>query len=429
MHRLPLVVLIGLLATGIPAAEITTSFRSLTESEVQGWIHQENYGGAIRVIRKAMKESPNPDLAYAYLYCLYRDGQYNRFRRMLRRPLYQAQAERPEGAILVGLNFWRLGNTDAALQTWAGSSAFEGDPERAWHCLYAAILSADRRERTGFMTNLMRTPGISPFARSMIHGLFDIARDQLESAEKQLIAAWKLAPENTVGPRALRYVYRQTGQRKEAESVTAWLEEHLDTTHDNTYNNSVTVADRVVSPHQSLSSGSNAPLYRLPWVAGKDFFCPSHQARLVTPHQGRGKFGLDFMMPRRSLILAARGGTVVDLDDSPYSHGGREFDTFILIDHGDGTFARYWHIGGGTALVHEGDIVRRGDRLALSGRTGRSQSRHLHFEVLERAKYRWSAPRIYRRWNTVQIDFAETFGLPPDQIPGHWLTSRNALIQ
>ncbi|MDZ7857467.1 M23 family metallopeptidase [Sphaerotilus sp.] len=84
--------------------------------------------------------------------------------------------------------------------------------------------------------------------------------------------------------------------------------------------------------------------------------------------------GLDFAAPTGTPIRAAAGGRVLEADrDGAYGLS-------LQIDHGNGLVTRYAHAS--QILVKPGEVVRRGQEVALVGSTGRSTGPHLHFEVL-----------------------------------------------
>jgi len=60
---------------------------------------------------------------------------------------------------------------------------------------------------------------------------------------------------------------------------------------------------------------------------------------------------------------------------------GAGWGNHVVINHGDGIFARYAHLRPGYIGVFVGMEVRRGDPMAVMGNSGRSEVRHLHFEL------------------------------------------------
>jgi len=93
-------------------------------------------------------------------------------------------------------------------------------------------------------------------------------------------------------------------------------------------------------------------------------------------------FAFDFLMPRRTRVLAARAGTVVAVaDGSPEGVPWQEdAGNDVMVLHSDGTWAVYAHLEAGIP-VKVGQKVKRGEFLAYSGNTGYSQTPHLHFGV------------------------------------------------
>lgn len=84
--------------------------------------------------------------------------------------------------------------------------------------------------------------------------------------------------------------------------------------------------------------------------------------------------GLDFQAPPGTPILAAAGGVVVTQEVHP------AYGNMIEVDHGKGLITRYAHSS--RVFVKNGDLIKRGQKIAEVGTTGRSTGPHLHFEVL-----------------------------------------------
>ncbi|NML47750.1 M23 family metallopeptidase [Ramlibacter sp. G-1-2-2] len=96
----------------------------------------------------------------------------------------------------------------------------------------------------------------------------------------------------------------------------------------------------------------------------------------IDPFNGHSALhtGLDFQAVVGTPIQAAAGGVVVAAEVH------HEYGNMIEIDHGNNLITRYAHAS--KLLVKKGDLVRRGQNIALVGTTGRSTGPHLHFEVL-----------------------------------------------
>ena len=96
----------------------------------------------------------------------------------------------------------------------------------------------------------------------------------------------------------------------------------------------------------------------------------------IDPFTGRSALhtGLDFPAEPGTPIFAAAGGVVVTQEFHP------QYGNMIEVDHGNDLITRYAHSS--RVFVKKGDLIKRGQKIAAVGTTGRSTGPHLHFEVL-----------------------------------------------
>ena len=92
---------------------------------------------------------------------------------------------------------------------------------------------------------------------------------------------------------------------------------------------------------------------------------------------------LDWGIPVGTEVYAAEDGVVLN---AGWSNGG--YGNYVCLQHANGLRTYYAH-GNGKFYVHQGDVVKRGQLIMLSGNSGRSTGPHLHFEVRV-SPYNWS---------------------------------------
>jgi murein DD-endopeptidase MepM/ murein hydrolase activator NlpD len=89
--------------------------------------------------------------------------------------------------------------------------------------------------------------------------------------------------------------------------------------------------------------------------------------------------GVDFAAPKGTAIYAAYNGIVVA---ATYSS---TMGNYVMIDHGDGLYTIYMHAS--KLYVKKDDVVKKGQKIAGVGSTGRSTGNHLHFSVRKNGEY------------------------------------------
>jgi murein DD-endopeptidase MepM/ murein hydrolase activator NlpD len=109
-------------------------------------------------------------------------------------------------------------------------------------------------------------------------------------------------------------------------------------------------------------------------------YISSRYGNRTDPFTGRAAFhkGIDFAGREGNDIVAVASG-VVTWSGPRYGYG-----EMIEINHGNGYATRYAH--NSTNLVTVGDTVKRGQRIAHMGDTGRATGANLHFEVLRNGR-------------------------------------------
>ncbi len=111
--------------------------------------------------------------------------------------------------------------------------------------------------------------------------------------------------------------------------------------------------------------------------------------RIFNGKAQRPHYGLDFRVPTGTPVAAMNSGTVL-VARFLYFEGN-----CVFLDHGQGLVTLYFHMS--ELKVKEGDTVKRGQILGLSGGTGRATGPHLHVAV---------------RWQGTYLDPARLLQLP-----------------
>ncbi|SON49239.1 murein DD-endopeptidase MepM [Vibrio tapetis] len=93
----------------------------------------------------------------------------------------------------------------------------------------------------------------------------------------------------------------------------------------------------------------------------------------IAPHNGT-----DFATPIGTPIYATGDGVVVKAQKHALA------GNYVVIKHGREYMTRFLHLH--RILVKKGDTVTRGQKIALSGNTGRSTGPHLHYELIKNSR-------------------------------------------
>jgi murein DD-endopeptidase MepM/ murein hydrolase activator NlpD len=188
-----------------------------------------------------------------------------------------------------------------------------------------------------------------------LHGANQVAQSAARAAENSISFEKKIRVESQRYPRVLLKVpARYTAPSPEDQREIAQDKE------------TKTEAFKTVSPDREWD-GSFAPPVN---AETSDVFGVERvfNGSVQSTHQG-----LDFRVPSGTPVAATNSGRVI-LAQPLFFEGN-----CIVIDHGQGLLTLYLHLS--KFLVKEGDVVKKGQQIGLSGGTGRATGPHLHLAV------------------------------------------------
>ena len=157
------------------------------------------------------------------------------------------------------------------------------------------------------------------------------------------------------------------------------------------------------------------PIYRLPFPEAASYpVRQSFDGRYG--HSEAATFAVDFDMPIGTPVAAARGGSVVAVVEAHPNAEPRKpqpgNENYVVVDHGDQTFGRYYHLDQNGAEVVMGETVVAGQLIGRSGNSGATFGPHLHFDVTGGC-FEWGCQTVRFRFSGIEDDplvEGETYG-------------------
>lgn len=133
--------------------------------------------------------------------------------------------------------------------------------------------------------------------------------------------------------------------------------------------------NHVRSDDPRLFAVNDIEIIDLPYLSDCDYAFPLPGAKVISLYAGRRKnhSGIDLKTCANDTIVSAFDG-VVRMAKNYAAYGN-----VIVIRHYNGLETVYSH--NAKHIVKTGDKVKAGQPIALTGRTGRATTEHLHFEV------------------------------------------------
>ena len=399
--------------------------------------------------QQAQKEKDvlNPKLIYILAVAHYYADDYKTSARTVK-PLLDISGFKRKARYLIALNLMQLnkGKDDwsiDALEYLRRCLRRNHDDPRVWMALQAEMLTAPLPGRNEFVDSFIvkiRRDHPNHFGPTMLRGTKFQILFQYSKAERELLKAYKLAPKNPAALNALVLHYRIRGDV--AKSIQ-YLQELAALDFDPRFKEELekdkAALKRIIAYAQNPPKFSppedkedSEPVYKLPFPAGTVYYLSDPTKYSPHPvgqaHKDRGQYAFDFFTTPATPVAAARGGVIIKRHQNGERTGSWEFINHVIIDHGDGTFGRYYNLRNQSITKQKGETVAQGEIIAQTARNRITQSSHLHFDVVEKASGSSKQAHIYYNRETVPIVFEEFKALPESQHFNAWHISLNQYI-
>ncbi len=144
------------------------------------------------------------------------------------------------------------------------------------------------------------------------------------------------------------------------------------------------------------SINENMKMYMLKTIPSgfplKDTVITSGHGYRIHPITKKRKFhrGIDFRAKKRTPVYSTADGIVTYVQSRNIGSFGR----VIRIQHNFGFETTYAHLN--KTMVKLGDIIRKNEKIGLSGNSGRSSAPHLHYEIRYGGKV--LNPKTFAKW-------------------------------
>lgn len=147
-----------------------------------------------------------------------------------------------------------------------------------------------------------------------------------------------------------------------------------------TYRNDREISQEVVKEEvlveavpKTVERGTKIPPTFIKPISGGRVSSSYGRRKAPTKGASTNHAGIDWATPTGTAVMASSGGTVTR------AGWGSGYGYVVYIRHEGGRETRYGHLS--KVLVSPGQQVKQGQKIALSGNTGRSTGPHLHFEL------------------------------------------------
>ena len=121
---------------------------------------------------------------------------------------------------------------------------------------------------------------------------------------------------------------------------------------------------------------------------------PAHTIFDIEGKKYNLKNAIDFLCPEGTEVNAALEGKVVVVNNSVVKNWDKDFEppkeimpsedqdgNYVVLKHDKEEFSIYSHLQKDSIYVKEGDYLKEGQKIGLSGNTGWSMEPHVHFMV------------------------------------------------